>query len=39
MNMPFYLQRVSQIYKSQGNDHEARRFKAIAEQAQNGQLN
>lgn len=35
MNTPYYFQRVSQLYTSQGNDHEALRFKSFAEQAEN----
>ena len=33
-NGPFYFQRVSRIYSSQGNEEEARRFQLIAQQAQ-----
>jgi tetratricopeptide (TPR) repeat protein len=35
-NTPFYYQRISEIYSSQGNEEEARRFKAFARQAQEG---
>jgi tetratricopeptide (TPR) repeat protein len=35
-NIPFYYQRVSEIYASLGNEVEARRFRAFARQAQEG---
>ena len=35
MNTPYYFQRVSQLYTSLGNDHEALRFKSFAEKAEN----
>jgi len=35
-NVPFYYQRVSEIYSSQGNEEEARRFQGFVHQTQEG---
>ena len=35
-NAPLYLQKISRIYASMGNEEEARRFRIFAQQAENG---
>jgi len=35
-NAPLYFQKISRIYDSMGNEEEARRFRAFAQQAENG---
>ena len=35
-NAPFYYQRISEIYSSQGNEEEARRFQGFVRQTQEG---
>ncbi len=35
-NAPLYFQKISRIYVSMGNEEEARRFRVLAQQAENG---